>query len=130
MRDYHEKHEKHKSLFNFVCFAFFVVLSPPLLSSLIPCSFPGAAPLDGGARNSTMERSSPSPAEEPMMAKFAVILPAAGRSSRFHDRSYKKPFAPLANKAIWLHSAERFEPQRRDADDPGRFRQRIAAILR
>lgn len=42
------------------------------------------------------------------MAKFAVILPAAGRSSRFRDPSYKKPFAPLANKAIWLHSAERF----------------------
>ena len=42
------------------------------------------------------------------MSKFAVILPAAGRSSRFHDSSYKKPFAPLANKAIWLHSAERF----------------------
>ncbi len=42
------------------------------------------------------------------MAKFAVILPAAGRSSRFRDSSYKKPFAPLANKAIWLHSAERF----------------------
>ncbi len=42
------------------------------------------------------------------MAKFAVILPAAGRSSRFHDQSYKKPFAPLANKAVWLHSAERF----------------------
>jgi 2-C-methyl-D-erythritol 4-phosphate cytidylyltransferase len=42
------------------------------------------------------------------MAKFAVILPAAGRSSRFSDRSYKKPFAPLANKAIWLHSADRF----------------------
>ena len=42
------------------------------------------------------------------MAKFAVILPAAGRSSRFRDKSYKKPFAPLANKAIWLHSAERF----------------------
>lgn len=42
------------------------------------------------------------------MAKFAVILPAAGRSSRFRDNSYKKPFAPLANKAIWLHSAERF----------------------
>jgi 2-C-methyl-D-erythritol 4-phosphate cytidylyltransferase len=37
-----------------------------------------------------------------------VILPAAGRSSRFRDPSYKKPFAPLANKAIWLHSAERF----------------------
>jgi len=42
------------------------------------------------------------------VAKFAVILPAAGRSSRFRDSSYKKPFAPLANKAIWLHSAERF----------------------
>ena len=42
------------------------------------------------------------------MAKFAVILPAAGRSSRFSDKSYKKPFAPLANKAVWLHSAERF----------------------
>ena len=42
------------------------------------------------------------------MAKFAVILPAAGRSSRFHDKSYKKPFVPLANKALWLHSAERF----------------------
>jgi 2-C-methyl-D-erythritol 4-phosphate cytidylyltransferase len=42
------------------------------------------------------------------VAKFAVILPAAGRSSRFRDKSYKKPFAPLANKAVWLHSAERF----------------------
>lgn len=42
------------------------------------------------------------------MAKFAVILPAAGAGSRFHDKNYKKPFAPLANKALWLHSAERF----------------------
>ncbi len=42
------------------------------------------------------------------MAKFAVILPAAGRSSRFRDKNYKKPFAHLANKAVWLHSAERF----------------------
>jgi len=42
------------------------------------------------------------------MAKFAVILPAAGRSSRFKDKSYKKVYAPLANKAVWLHSAERF----------------------
>jgi len=42
------------------------------------------------------------------VSKFAVILPAAGSSSRFRDQSYKKPFAPLANKAIWLHSAERF----------------------
>jgi 2-C-methyl-D-erythritol 4-phosphate cytidylyltransferase len=42
------------------------------------------------------------------MSKFAVILPAAGRSSRFRDKNYKKPYAPLANRAVWLHSAERF----------------------
>ncbi len=42
------------------------------------------------------------------MAKFAVILPAAGQSTRFHDKNYKKPFAPLANKPVWLHSAEKF----------------------
>lgn len=42
------------------------------------------------------------------MAKFAVIMPAAGQSSRFRDKHYKKPFAPLANRAVWLHSAERF----------------------
>lgn len=42
------------------------------------------------------------------MAKFAVILPAAGRSSRFKDAHYKKPFVPLAGKAVWLYSAERF----------------------
>jgi 2-C-methyl-D-erythritol 4-phosphate cytidylyltransferase len=42
------------------------------------------------------------------MAKFAVILPAAGRSSRFKDDYYKKPFVPLAGRAVWLHSAERF----------------------
>jgi 2-C-methyl-D-erythritol 4-phosphate cytidylyltransferase len=42
------------------------------------------------------------------VATFAVILPAAGESSRFHDKNYKKPFAPLANKAVWLHSAEKF----------------------
>lgn len=42
------------------------------------------------------------------VASFAVILPAAGKSSRFKDANYKKPFAPLANRAVWLHSAERF----------------------
>ena len=42
------------------------------------------------------------------MGKFAVILPAAGRSSRFKDKHYKKPFAPLAGRAVWMHSAERF----------------------
>jgi 2-C-methyl-D-erythritol 4-phosphate cytidylyltransferase len=42
------------------------------------------------------------------MSKFAVILAAAGKSSRYKDKNYKKPFAPLANRAVWLHSAERF----------------------
>jgi 2-C-methyl-D-erythritol 4-phosphate cytidylyltransferase len=42
------------------------------------------------------------------VAKFAVILPAAGNSSRFHDQHYKKPFIPLEDRAVWLHSAEKF----------------------
>jgi 2-C-methyl-D-erythritol 4-phosphate cytidylyltransferase len=42
------------------------------------------------------------------VAEFAVIMPAAGKSSRFADNNYKKPFAPLANKAVWLHAAEKF----------------------
>jgi 2-C-methyl-D-erythritol 4-phosphate cytidylyltransferase len=37
-----------------------------------------------------------------------VIMPAAGASSRFNDQNYKKPFAPLADRAVWLHSAEKF----------------------
>ena len=42
------------------------------------------------------------------MPNFAVILAAAGRSSRFKDQHYKKPFANLKKKAVWLHSAELF----------------------
>jgi 2-C-methyl-D-erythritol 4-phosphate cytidylyltransferase len=42
------------------------------------------------------------------MPTFAVILPAAGRSTRFHDQHYKKPFAILGGRAVWLHSAEKF----------------------
>jgi len=42
------------------------------------------------------------------VSKFAVIVPAAGRSSRFRDKHYKKPFATLSGRAVWLHSAERF----------------------
>lgn len=42
------------------------------------------------------------------MATFAVIIAAAGRSSRFKDEHYKKPFAPLENRAVWLHSVDRF----------------------
>jgi 2-C-methyl-D-erythritol 4-phosphate cytidylyltransferase len=39
--------------------------------------------------------------------KFAVVLPAAGRSARFRDRE-KKPFATLDGRAVWLRSAELF----------------------
>jgi 2-C-methyl-D-erythritol 4-phosphate cytidylyltransferase len=42
------------------------------------------------------------------MPNLAVIIPAAGQSRRFHDKAYKKPFAPLGGRAVWLHSAERF----------------------
>ena len=42
------------------------------------------------------------------MPSFGVILAAAGQSSRFQDAAYKKPFAPLAGRPVWLHSAERF----------------------
>jgi 2-C-methyl-D-erythritol 4-phosphate cytidylyltransferase len=41
------------------------------------------------------------------MASFAVILPAAGRSSRFKDKD-KKPFVNLDGRAVWLRSAELF----------------------
>jgi 2-C-methyl-D-erythritol 4-phosphate cytidylyltransferase len=42
------------------------------------------------------------------VATLAVILPAAGKSSRFHDKHYKKPFIPLEDRALWLHAAEKF----------------------
>ena len=42
------------------------------------------------------------------MATFAVILPAAGKSSRFHDQHYKKPFVPLAGRPVFMYTAERF----------------------
>src|SRR5437899_10772261 len=41
------------------------------------------------------------------MPQFAVILPAAGQSSRFRDKE-KKPFALLDGRAVWLRSAELF----------------------
>ncbi len=47
------------------------------------------------------------------MARFGVILVAAGRSSRFEDANYKKPFAPLAGRPVWIHAAEKFT----DRDD-------------
>ncbi|TWT76973.1 2-C-methyl-D-erythritol 4-phosphate cytidylyltransferase [Posidoniimonas polymericola] len=42
------------------------------------------------------------------MSSFGVILVAAGGSTRFGDKQYKKPFANLAGRAVWLHSAELF----------------------
>lgn len=41
------------------------------------------------------------------MSRFAVILPAAGKSSRFRDRE-KKPFSNLDGRAVWLRCAELF----------------------
>jgi 2-C-methyl-D-erythritol 4-phosphate cytidylyltransferase len=41
------------------------------------------------------------------MAKFAVIFPAAGQSSRFKDKE-KKPFALLDGRAVWLRTVELF----------------------
>jgi 2-C-methyl-D-erythritol 4-phosphate cytidylyltransferase len=37
-----------------------------------------------------------------------VILPAAGKSSRYRDQHYKKPFAPLDGRPVWMHAADRF----------------------
>ena len=42
------------------------------------------------------------------MPTYGVILAAAGQSSRFRDANYKKPFAPLAGRPVWLHAAEKF----------------------
>lgn len=42
------------------------------------------------------------------MARFAVILAAAGRSTRFSSNKRKKPFVDLQGRAIWIRSAEFF----------------------
>ncbi len=42
------------------------------------------------------------------MSKFAVILPAAGKSSRFNLQKRKKPFVELQGRAVWLRAAEHF----------------------
>lgn len=42
------------------------------------------------------------------MSKFAVILPAAGKSSRFTLQKKKKTFADLKGRAVWLRAAEHF----------------------
>jgi 2-C-methyl-D-erythritol 4-phosphate cytidylyltransferase len=40
--------------------------------------------------------------------RFAVILPAAGKSSRFGDPKQKKIYAELDGRAVWLRSVEPF----------------------
>jgi 2-C-methyl-D-erythritol 4-phosphate cytidylyltransferase len=46
------------------------------------------------------------------MATFAAIITAAGKSTRFDDKNYKKPFAMLGGRAVWLHSIDRFQNHR------------------
>ena len=41
------------------------------------------------------------------MPQFAVILPAAGKSSRFREKE-KKPFTNLGGRAVWLRTVEHF----------------------
>jgi 2-C-methyl-D-erythritol 4-phosphate cytidylyltransferase len=70
------------------------------------------------------------------MANFAVILPAAGKSTRFRDKE-KKPFVNLDGRAVWLRAVELFVT-RRDVcqvilvvapDDREMFRRRYQANL-
>src|SRR3954463_9164855 len=42
------------------------------------------------------------------MGPFAVILPAAGRSTRFGDPKQKKIFAELDGRAVWLRALDPF----------------------
>jgi 2-C-methyl-D-erythritol 4-phosphate cytidylyltransferase len=42
------------------------------------------------------------------MGPFAVILPAAGRSTRFGDPKQKKTYAELDGRAVWLRAVEPF----------------------
>jgi 2-C-methyl-D-erythritol 4-phosphate cytidylyltransferase len=42
------------------------------------------------------------------MGRFAVILPAAGRSTRFGDAKQKKIYADLDGRAVWLRAADAF----------------------
>jgi 2-C-methyl-D-erythritol 4-phosphate cytidylyltransferase len=42
------------------------------------------------------------------MSRFAVILPAAGKSSRYQGPGRKKVFAELGGRPVWLRSVEAF----------------------
>ena len=71
------------------------------------------------------------------MSQFAVILPAAGESSRFKGFRRKKPFVELKGRAVWLRSVDHFV-SRDDVsevvlvlskDDVNEFRERFLANL-
>lgn len=71
------------------------------------------------------------------MHRFAVILPAAGKSSRFGDPWRKKVFVDLKGRPVWLRTAEAFL-HRRDVvqtilcvspDDHAWFREKFAPNL-
>jgi 2-C-methyl-D-erythritol 4-phosphate cytidylyltransferase len=70
------------------------------------------------------------------MTNFAVIFPAAGRSSRFRDKE-KKPFVNLDGRAVWLRSVEQFVARSDvvqcliviNAEDEEMFRRRYGANL-
>ena len=42
------------------------------------------------------------------MSHFALILPAAGRSTRFRDLNNKKQFMMMDDRAVWLHAVNPF----------------------
>lgn len=42
------------------------------------------------------------------MSRFAVVIPAAGKSTRFSKNRRKKPFVELKGRAVWLRTAEHF----------------------
>src|SRR6185312_14326962 len=56
-----------------------------------------------GTRGRVNSQQEPGP-----MGPFAVILPAAGRSTRFGDPKQKKIFAELDGRAVWLRAIEPF----------------------
>jgi 2-C-methyl-D-erythritol 4-phosphate cytidylyltransferase len=70
------------------------------------------------------------------MTSFAVIFPAAGRSSRFRDKE-KKPFVNLDGRAVWLRSVEPYVARPEvvqclivvSPDDDEMFRRRYGANL-
>ncbi len=48
----------------------------------------------------------------PPLSQFAVILAAAGKSSRFADPFKKKVYAALAGKPMWMYAAELFSSRK------------------